>query len=389
MRSPIFARFFNENNLMKNYRVIIIGGGILGASVAYSLAEYGETDVLVLEAEPALNLHSTGRSAAYYIPMYESKAYASLAKASLGFLKNPPEGFSARPLFSQDGAVIAAIEGRAKGVIDEMAEAKELGIDVERISGRQIVELVPIARPELVEVAAFYPEAGEIEVDLLTDSYRAAATRKGVSFETGNAFKDTLIEDGEIAGVLATSGKIGCEYIVNAAGAWAGRIGKTIGRSLPLAVLRRHLMKVDISDAWPSKRSPFYRCPSLPLYYKLVEGELAFSPMDATPDEPRDCPVDVACIEDTTKILNAYTTLSVRADQVTAVAGHRVFASDHGPLVGSDPWMPKFYWGAALGGSGIMAAPVVGNLVASGILGREITMEMSSISPARFQQEGA
>jgi choline dehydrogenase-like flavoprotein len=143
---------------MRSTRVVVIGGGILGAAVAYELAARGERDVLVLEAEPALNLHS----AAYYIPMYESLAYASLAKASLPFLKNPPEGFSDRPIFSQDGALIAAIEGHGDGVKAEMAQAQALGIDVKAAGAAEIRELVPVARTELIEAAAYYPEAGEI-----------------------------------------------------------------------------------------------------------------------------------------------------------------------------------------------------------------------------------
>ena len=115
---------------MRHSAVVVVGGGILGAAVAYELAERGQRDVVVLESEPALNRHSTGRSAAYYIPMYESLAYASLAKASLPFLKNPPAGFSDRAIFSQDGALIAAIEGHAAGIKSEMAQAQSLGIEV-------------------------------------------------------------------------------------------------------------------------------------------------------------------------------------------------------------------------------------------------------------------
>ena len=371
---------------MKSYRVVVVGGGILGAAVAYTLAVRGESDVVVLEAEPALNLHSTGRSAAYYIPMYESEAYASLAKASLNFLKNPPSGFADRPIFSQDGAVIAAIEGRSAGVIDEMNQARTLGIDVQKIEGPQIKELVPIARPELIEAAAFYPDAGEIDVDLLAEAYRRGAMERGVTFLLATSLRGVKIDRGKITGVTTSAGDISCEHIVNAAGAWAGEIARLVSPDAsPMIVLRRHLLKTRVSGDWPDARWPFFRCPSLPLYYKQGAGELAFSPMDAEPDSPRDCPIDPAHIAATIASLNKYTTASVKADNVSAVAGHRVFGPDHGPVVGEDPSVSGFHWAAALGGSGVMAAPAVGDLVASGVLGAPLAIDVGAISPARFK----
>jgi len=375
---------------MKNYRIVIVGGGILGAAVAYTLAVRGETGVVVLEAEPALNLHSTGRSAAYYIPMYESLAYASLAKASLAFLKNPPDGFSTRPVFAQDGAVISAIEGHGRGVIDEMNQAQHLGIDVRRIDGPEIKELVPIARPELVEVAAFYPDAGEIDVDLLAQGYRRGAEQRGVTFMVGTAYRSAKVAHGKIVGVVTAAGEIGCEHIVNAAGAWAGEVARSASPTpIPMTVLRRHLLKTPATGNGADARWPFYRCPSLPLYYKQGGGELAFSPMDAEKDSPGDCKVDPARIAATIGLLNKYTTLSVDIADVTTVAGHRVFGPDHGPVVGEDPALPKFHWAAALGGSGIMAAPAVGELVASAILGTPILIDDSAVSPERFTNDTA
>jgi D-arginine dehydrogenase len=370
---------------MRSAEVVVIGGGILGAAVAYTLAARGERNVVVLEAESALNRHSTGRSAAYYIPMYESLAYASLAKASLPFLKDPPQGFSDRPVFSQDGALIAAIEGHAASVKKEMAQAQSLGIEVRNASADDIRELVPIARPEKIEAAAFYPEAGEIDVGGLSQAYIRGAKQLGVRFLLADRFGGTRLDQGRIVGVIAASGEIACRSVVNAAGAWAGEVATLAKAStLPVFALRRHLLRVRLPGTWSAANWPFFRCPSLPLYYKPSGGELSFSPMDAEADRPRDCPVDPARVASAIRSLNEYTTLPVRPEDVIAVAGHRVFGADHGPIVGEDQRLPRFYWAAALGGSGIMAAPAVADVIASAILGDSAPLDMTALAPARF-----
>lgn len=369
---------------MRSGGVVIIGGGILGAAIAYELARRGWRDIIVLESEAVLNRHSTGRSAAYYIPMYESLAYASLAKASLPFLRNPPPGFVDRPIFSQDGALIAAIEGHAAAVKSEMAQAQSLGIAVQSAGAQDIRDLVPAARPELIEAAAFYPEAGEMDVTLLSQAYVRSAKQMGVRFLLSDRFLGLRLDRDKIVGVVSSSGETACEVVVNAAGAWASEVAVLAKASaLPLLVLRRHLLRVRLPNQWKNANWPFFRCPSLPLYYKPSGGELFFSPMDADADQPRDCPTDARRITAAIASLNSYTTLAISPSDVKAVAGHRVFGADHGPIIGEDPIRPRFYWAAALGGSGIMAAPAVAEVTASAILGERPSIDTTSISPAR------
>ena len=370
---------------MRHSAVVVVGGGILGAAVAYELAKRGQRDVVVLESEPALNRHSTGRSAAYYIPMYESLAYASLAKASLPFLKTPPVGFSDRAIFSQDGALIAAIKGHAAGIKSEMAQAQSLGIEVRSAGAQEIRELVPVARPELIEAAAYYPEAGEIDVSGLAQAYARGAERLGVKFQLSDRFLGLKLDREKITGVTSNSGETACEFVVNAAGAWASEVASLAGASaLPLLVLRRHLLRMRLPQQWSKANWPFFRCPSLPLYYKPSGGELFFSPMDAEADRPRDCPTDPGRVASAIAALTGHTTLSASTESIGAVAGHRVFGKDHGPIVGEDPIQPRFYWAAALGGSGIMAAPAVADVVASAIMGQTSPMDTAAIAPARF-----
>jgi D-arginine dehydrogenase len=366
-------------------RIVVVGAGILGSAVAYALASQGESDVLVLESENTYDQHSTGRSAAYFIPMYESVAYAVLSKASIDFLVNPPKDFSETPIFRRDGAVIAAVNGKEESVISEIAEARGLGMDVTRLDGVQIKELVPAVRVDKIAVAAHYPDAGEIDVNALTSGYRRGALKAGVRFETGRTYLGAKTEKGRIVSALTNSGDIACQVIVNAAGAWVGEISEHSGgtKIAPL-VLRRHLLKARISGVSSDARWPFFRCPSLPLYFKLSDGEIAFSPMDADPTPVGPCALDKQKVEATLATLNTYTNLKVDPQTVRAVAGHRVFGSDHQPLIGRDPQIEGLFWAAGMGGAGIMASSAVGMMVSAEILGKPSPIDGRASSLGRF-----
>jgi D-arginine dehydrogenase len=369
----------------ENARVVVVGSGILGGAVAYALASQGEKDVIVLEAESDYDQHSTGRSAAYYIPMYESVAFAVLSKASLGFLKSPPEGFSQTPIFRRDGAVIAAVNGAEASVISEIAEARRLGLEVAKLEGAQIRELVPVVRTDKIGVAAYYPDAGEINVPALASGYRRAAKMASVRFITSRTYRGARLQKGRIVSAVTDKGEIGCEIIVNAAGAWVGEIAAASGATAiaPL-VLRRHLLKARVSGVPQDARWPFFRCPSLPLYFKLSDGEVTFSPMDADPTPVGPCALDPKKVESTLATLNAFTDLTVNPQEVRAVAGHRIFGSDHQPLLGRDPQLNGFFWAGGMGGAGIMAAPAVGEVVSAEILNKPCSIDTSLSAVNRF-----
>ena len=375
---------------MERARVVILGGGILGGAVASALARAGESDVVILEAEELLNVHSSGRSAAYYIPMYESDAFADLAEASLPFLCDPPAGFVDHPIFVRRGAIIAAPPAGDDALVAEAARARRLGIAVRELEGSQVTELFPIARSDAIGHALFYPDAGEIDVEALAQAFVRDARRRGARLATRRRFLSARHTGGRISSVLTSAGEIACEAVVNAAGAWAGEVAIAAGASpIPVRPLRRHIICVKLPPELGSARWPFFRFPSVPLYCKSETGSLLASPMDEEPDRPGNCTTDVVQIAIAGDAVNRYTTLEVR-HIMKAWAGHRTFAPDRVPLVGRDPAVPNFYWAACLGGAGVMGAPAVGRLVAAAILEMPTILPVARrIDPSRFGVPGA
>ena len=167
---------------MERARIVIIGAGICGAATAYFLARDGESDVVVLEAEDAYNRHSSGRSASYFVPMYETRLLAHLARIAEPFLASPPPGFTPHPLLDRRGAILATDAAHEATHRAEVATARELGIPVEEIDPARIAAHIPILRAPGLVAAALYPGAGAIDSNALSMAYMGHARRAGVRF---------------------------------------------------------------------------------------------------------------------------------------------------------------------------------------------------------------
>jgi D-arginine dehydrogenase len=370
---------------MERARIVIVGAGICGAATAYFLARAGEADVVVLEGEDAFNRHSSGRSASYFVPMYETRTYAYLARLAEPFLREPPDGFTPHPLIERRGAVLAAGEPDLATFRAELATARRLGIPVEEIDAKRIPELIPIARPRAVAAAALYPGAGAMDCNALSMGYIRHARRAGVRFALDRRFTGARVENGKVTAVNTSAGPIACDIMVNAAGAWAAQAAELAGASpIPCEPRRRHVICVKLPPEHAHGRWPFFRCPSIPLYFRPEAGQVLASAMDAEPIAACDCPTDELQLATVADALESNTTLRFRHLE-SSWAGLRVFAPDGVPLVGWDPSLGGFLWVAAVGGVGIQSSPAIGQLAADLLLGRGTSdAALAGLDPGRF-----
>ncbi|MGA0598429.1 NAD(P)/FAD-dependent oxidoreductase [Enterovirga sp. CN4-39] len=363
--------------------IVIIGAGIVGASIAYALARQGAGSVVLLEAETSLNVHSTGRNASYFLPIYDTACFSALAQASLPFFENPPEGFSDAPLLTRRGAVVAALEKDADALTAEVDSARSSGIEVQSLSPTDVAALVPILRTDWFAVAAHYPGAGPLDVHALSMGYLAGARRAGVELRLGERCEAIEISGGRAAGVKTNAHRYVCGTVVNAAGAWASEVAALCGaRTIAFEPRRRHIAAIPLPATIVPYEWPFFRCPSWPFYMKPEAGQLLASLMDAEPDRPGDCMSDDLRIAEIVDAVEHLTTVEVR--RVTrGWAGHRTFSPDDAPVIGPDPLVNGFFWAAGLGGAGVMSSPAVGELVATAITGSRQHPLQEQVDPAR------
>ena len=381
-----------------------MGSGICGAATAYFLSRLSSPrqtfEVTVLEAEEAFNVHSSGRSASYFVPMYETWLLARLAREAQPFLQTPPHGFVERPLIDRRGAVLAADADHAAVHDEEVRMARELGLEVQELNLDQdlnqdlkpggLRDLIPVLRagelgdPKRLVRAAVYAQAGALDTHALSMGYIAHARRAGVKFVLGQRVRAMQWAAGRICAVETDQGAYPCDVVVNAAGAWAGELAAMAQASAAVVdPRRRHVIGVELPAEFKGARWPFFRCPSWPLYFRPEAGQVLASAMDAEPVPPSDCPTDDFQVAVTAQALSDHTTLDFRR-LATSWAGLRVYSADGAPLVGWDALRDDFLWVACTGGVGMQSSPAVGALAARYLAGEHPQDELARLlDPAR------
>ena len=369
-----------------NYDVIIIGGGIAGASMAYFLTEKGLTDVLLLEREEQPGYHATGRSAATVVEWDPIPALQELKAMGAVFLRHPPVGFSEQELLRQAGILVTFQEPIWTAVQQVLPLLESHGTTVRVVSQSAALDIVPVLAPEHFDGAVFLPEDGFIDVHELLWSYLRHAGRRGAERRCGVEVRAIRVENGRVRGVATSDGSFEARWVVNAAGAWAGRIGTLADASrITLTPMRRTMITfaapegLNVND-WPLVHNESHR-----LYFGPESGGLKACPMDEEPMEPCDARPDELVIAETVERVAKLAPRLAPKTLRRCWAGLRTFAPDRVLVVGEDPLVKGFFWLAGQGGCGIETSPAVGQIAAELLVdGRTDRFDAALLSPARF-----
>ncbi|MEZ5174976.1 MAG: FAD-binding oxidoreductase [Acidimicrobiia bacterium] len=339
-----------------NADVIVVGGGIAGVSAAAELS--ARASVVVVEAEPTLNYHASGRSAAMYSECRGSEAIRLLTQRSREFFVD--EGVT-----SPRSVLYVAPYDEPDTIGSMLAEFGTLVPSLREVDRDEIVTICDAVRPETVSTGMLEPNAMELDVDLIASAFRRTARRNGAEMLLEQ--RVTRIDrDGEMWRVGTGADTHRAPVIVNAAGAWGDQVAGLAGiPPLGLAPLLRSVFLFDPRrDAghWPllvDTGERWYLKPEGPNVLGSAASETPSPPVDARPDE-----LDIALgIERIGKT----TDLSIRSVR-SSWAGLRTFTPDRTPAVGFDPQVEGFFWLVGQGGSGIKTAPSLATYTASWIL---------------------
>lgn len=372
-------------------RVAIIGGGIAGAAAAWHLADHAE--VTVVEQEPQAGLHATGRSAATLSSTSGLAEVCALAEASRPFLEQPPAGFADHPLLHDRGLLWIGRDDADRAKLDAMAALHDSGVamSARRVDPAEARRILPSLRPEAVAAGGFFePDAKGIDVALLLQSYLSGAKAKGADVITHHEMIAALRlrhKSGEWQ-IDIDGFTLDCDFVVNAAGAWADVVAQRAGvPSRGMQPYRRTAAIAAIAEPvsdWPLVMDIGNRC-----YFEPDSGGLLVSLSEETPLPP--CDVQAEEIDVALALENVNDTITPQLRSVRrAWAGLRTFAPDRLPVVGPDPSNDRFLWLAGQGGAGIKIAPALGRAVCSDVTGSnddplfEFGFSMDALSPSRF-----
>jgi D-arginine dehydrogenase len=365
-----------------SFDVIVIGAGIAGASLAAEL-QPGKS-VLMLEMEERAGYHSTGRSAAMYLPTYGPAMIQALTRASGGFFHAPPSGFADAPLLSPRGELMLVDEAHEA----DADAARALGL--KDISIAEVRRLLPIVRPESFRLALFDPAGEDIDVDLLHQGFLRRLRRAGGQVQCDAAATGLDYRAGRWT-VTTRAGNFQASVIVNAAGAWADEVAKLAGaRTVGLQPKRRSAALVSPPEGVDISRWPLTFGAGETFYFKPMGGKIMISPADATPVEPHDAWADDMKIAEAIELYQMHMDHAItRLDHTWA--GLRNFAPDGEPVVGYDPQVEGFFWLAGQGGYGIQTSPALSRTAAALICHTDLPADViaegtsaAAISPRRF-----
>ena len=359
------------------YDVIVIGAGIAGASVAAELAKHQR--VLILEREEQPGYHSTGRSAAAFIPSYgaSNPALRILTACSKPFYDDPGDGFCESPLLHVRG-LLTLFEGEGcENALDEyLALNAQLPGAVTEIESVEVRQRLPLIRDNWSQGAWFEPGVADIDVHSLHQAYLRAAAAEGAD-RTERAEVMGIDYRRGLWSVNTTRGSFSAARIVNAAGAWADSIAEMAGvEPLGLQPLRRTAVLLRPPESVDVGNWPLAYAHDDSFYVKPDAGMLLVSPADEHPSQPCDAQPEEIDIAYAVHFIEQALDISV-SNVEHSWAGLRTFAADRTPVIGEDPTVSGFFWVAGQGGHGIQIAPAAARLAAALFEGQPVPPDLA------------
>jgi heterotetrameric sarcosine oxidase gamma subunit len=260
--------------------VVIIGGGVVGCSIAYHLAKVGITETVVLERKQ-LTSGTTWHAAGLVGQLRASRNLTELAKYTTGLFEGLEKETGQATGFKQNGSIsIALTEARFEELKRGASMAKNFGLAVDVISTADIKSRVPHYSMDRVVGGVFLPKDGQVNPIDVTQALAAGARARGARVFENTKVTRVLVEGGKAVGVETTDGTIRCDKVVIAAGMWSRELGRSFGVNIPLHACE-HFYIVSEPIAELPRNMPVVRVPDECTYYKEDAGKLmvgAFEP---------------------------------------------------------------------------------------------------------------
>ena len=355
--------------------ILVIGGGIAGASAAWRLAERGS--VILLEREDQPGYHTTGRSAALYSKRYKNPLIRGLAIASGPFLENPPDGFAEHPLLTPRGLLMIARDDQRDELARQFTPDQFASGIVRELPLAEALQLAPHLDPDYVAATLYLPAAQDIDVHGLHGGFLRGLRARGGRIVTNAGVQAMARRDGAWR-VETPAGTFTAPVVVNAAGAWVDEVARLAGvAALGIRPLRRTAVTVDPPPGMDPSRWPMVMDAGEAFYFKPEAGRVLVSPCDETPMEPHDAQPDELDVAVAVDQLERASIVRVRRI-AHRWAGLRNFVKDRMPVAGFAPDAEGFCFLAALGGFGIMTSEALGRATAAICAGESLPADLAA-----------
>jgi sarcosine oxidase subunit beta len=370
--------------------VVIVGGGVVGASIAYHLAAAGCTNVLVLEREPHLGRGSTGKSMGGVRAQFSTEINIRLSLYALDFFAHFEQATGCPGGYRPQGYLFLATSEKHLAYLRANYQLQTAcGVKtVELLSPAEVLGHMPHLRADDVLGGSFSSADGFVDPHSVMTGFLQRATEKGVRLWKGAEVRAMARDTQGIAGLETTRGPVATRTVVNAAGPWAAQVAAMAGVHLPVEPLRRMLVP---TEPFPliARESPMTVDMATGFHFR-PEGLgilLAWNDPEETPGFKTN--FDPGFIEKI--LLRAVDRVpcfeGLEVNPKRAWAGLYEMTPDHYPILGPVPEVPGFYLANGFSGHGVMHSPATGRVLADLILqGHTDLLDARALNLARFAE---
>jgi len=369
--------------------VVIVGGGCMGASVAYHLTRLGMTDVVLVEREQMLGTGSTGRNAGGVRHQFSNEANIRLSIESIALLERFADEVGQPIDFHQDGYLFLLTKDSSVDTFRRnVALQRGLGVDVQWLDAVEAERMAPGLAADGIAGATFCARDGIADPNGVTMGFAKAAQTAGVEVNRDTEVTGIRVERGRIAGVDTTRGTIDTRKVVNAAGPHARRIGRMADVDVPVEPYRRHIFIAAAPAGEVGWRVPASRIMVIDFdttfYFHREGAGLLFGMGD--PDEKPTFDTTVQwdflpqVIDVAVQRLPALSDASVSH----AWAGLYEVTPDANPIIGPAGAVDGLFLINGFSGHGFQHSPAAGRILADVIAGRDPRFDLTPFDLRRF-----
>ncbi|HEY7648146.1 MAG TPA: FAD-dependent oxidoreductase [Methylomirabilota bacterium] len=369
--------------------VVIIGGGVTGASIAYHLAARGVRHILVLERR-FLASGGTGRSVGIIRQLYPTPETTSMVRRSLEVYRHFGDLAGGESGYVGCGVLIgvsAAMRPRLEAILTQQ---RDLGVSADVLDATDVARVEPRIDASTVDAVLYEPESGYADPTAVTLGYAGAARQRGVTIEQGAEVTAIITAGVRVTGVRTASGDtVSAPVVVNAAGLWAGPVAAMVDVSVPIVVGRHPVFIVE--------RDPGFGPPHI-VYLDLAGGAYVrpetggLTLTGSLTDDETNHPMDPELLGSDVGLGEAEDTLARTSRAVPRLADARYRRGYAGAFDITPDWMPildqspvdGFWIAAGMSGHGFKLAPAVGETMAALITGAQPPVSALPFRLGRF-----
>jgi glycine/D-amino acid oxidase-like deaminating enzyme len=380
--------------LQRTAEVVIIGGGCMGASVAYHLTRRGISDIVLVERERLLATGSTGRNAGGVRHQFSNEANIRLSIESIGLLEHFADEVGQPIDFHQDGYLfLLSSQNSVETFERNVALQRRLGIDVEWLDAPAAERRAPGLDATGVLGATFCARDGIADPNGVTMGFAKAAQSRGAAIERDTEATAIRVEQGRIAGVDTTRGSIDTRIVVNAAGPWARAIGRLVsggGVHVPVDPVRRHIFIAAFEQPAAVPTSHIMVIDFDTTFYFHREGAGVLFGMGDPREKPSfDTTVQWDFLPEVIDVAVKRLPALAAASISHAWAGLYEMSPDGNPIIGPVPAVAGLFAINGFSGHGFQHSPAAGRILADLIAGRDPGLDVRPFAFDRFAAQPA